>query len=43
MRLEYVKSFANTSDLINKAPNIHPEEAKRREEEEKKREEKERK
>jgi len=36
MNLEYVKAFANTSDLVNKVPYIHPAQAKKREEEAKK-------
>jgi len=28
MNLEYVKPFANTSDLVNKTPNIHADDAK---------------
>lgn len=36
MNLEYVKPFANTSDLANKTPTIHANEAKQRKEEEKK-------
>ena len=41
MDLSYVKPFANTSDLVNKIPYIHPAQAKLREEEEKKRKEEE--
>jgi len=33
MNLEYVKPFANTSDLVNKTPNIHADDAKLKKEE----------
>lgn len=33
MNLDYVKPFANTADLINKTPFIHPGQAKKKEEE----------
>jgi hypothetical protein len=35
MNLEYAKPFSNTSDLINKTPTIHANEAKQRKEMEK--------
>jgi hypothetical protein len=36
MNLDYVKPFANTSDLVQKTPTIHADEVKKRREEEKK-------
>lgn len=36
MNLSYVKTFANTNDLINKTPNIHESEKAKRDEEIKK-------
>jgi len=36
MNLEYVKPYANTSDLVNKTPTIHANDAKIRKEEGKK-------
>lgn len=36
MNLDYVKPFANTSDLVNKTPHIHADEAKQKKEEERK-------
>ena len=41
MNLEYVKPFANTSDLVNKAPYIHPSQARKVQEEAKKKAEEE--
>lgn len=32
MNLQYAKPFANTSDLVNKSPNIHEDEAKKKKE-----------
>jgi hypothetical protein len=34
MNLQYVKPFANTGDLVNKSPFIHPAQAKKKQEEE---------
>ena len=36
MNLQYVKPYANTSDLINKTPTLHAKDAKQKKEEEKK-------
>ena len=41
MNLQYVKPYANTSDLLNQRPHIHPRQAKAKDEEEKKKKEEE--
>eukprot|EP00347_Sterkiella_histriomuscorum_P011134 403373629 len=43
MNLDYVKPFANTSDLLNKTPHIHANEAKQRKEMERQKQEEEQK